>query len=388
MKLLYVGFRYHTNQVPIMKGWSQRGDEVYYFAQFEGVSEVHDYVNFSLMKPTKGTLRRNALLDRDYPADVAESKKIRAFMPDLWDVYKKIRAIRPDVVIIREYSKPNSVVVLACRLLGIKNVVMYVQTPLYGKGEKLNRGQKLFRSLCFPSACFTPVLYRGKLRSHDMPAPYPSRPGWFVPLVCEERTEPEREYCRNGIVHILDVGKYRDYKNHFFLVDAIAAMEHKENIHVTIIGQLSNDAERDYYEKLKAYVNEKQLVDVIELRGNIPFYEMQELYRKQDVLALASTLETAGMVILEAMAMGLCVVSSINCGLASYLEENDCGFTFGLDQPERLSVILDDLAVNPEKIATAGIASRKAVREQYGFENYVNCMGALLKAEYGFEGIK
>lgn len=385
MKLLYVAFRYHTNQVPVMKGWHDRGDEVYFFAQFEGVTEVHDYVNFYLMKPTKGTLRRYAQLDRDYPADQAETKKIRAFMPDFWDVYNKIKEIQPDIVILREYAKPNSVVIMACRMLGIKNIVMYVQTPLYGEGETLSKGQKIFRTLCFPKACFSPVLYRGKVRNHELPKAYPGAPRWFVPLVCEESREPEREYCKDGIVHILDVGKYRDYKNHFYFVDAVAAMEHRENIHVTIIGQLSNPAEREYYEKLQAYVAEKRLTDVIELRSNIPFYEMEELYKQQDVLALASTLETAGMVILEAMAMGLCVVSSIYCGLSGYLEEYDCGYTFDLDKPERMSVILDELARHPEKIGEAGRKSRKAVREAFAFENYVNCLNELTKKEFGWE---
>lgn len=385
MKLLYVGHRYHTNQVPVMKGWSERGEEAYFFAQFQGVTEVHDYVNFHLMKPTRGTLRRYAEIDRTCPADVAESKKIRAFMPDFPDLIRKIREIRPDLVILREYAKPNAVVVLACRLLGIRNIVMYTQVPLYGMEEQLSLGQKLFRTLCFPKACFSPVLYRGEERGKTQLKNNPGAPRWFVPLVCEESREPEREYCRDGRVRILDVGKYRDYKNHFFLVDAIAAMEHREKIRVTIVGQLSNPAEQDYHDRLKAYVEEKQLSDVITLRGNIPFYEMEELYRQQDVLALTSTLETAGMVILEAMAMGLCVAASIHCGLASYLEEYDCGCTFALDRPERLSVILDDLAVHPEKIREAGVSARKAVREHFGFRNYVESLNELTRETYGLE---
>ena len=206
-----------------------------------------------------------------------------------------------------------------------------------------------------------------------------------MPLICEESGEPDREYCRDGKVHILDVGKYRDYKNHFYFVDAVAAMEHRENLEVTIVGQLASSAERAYYEKLKAYVEEKGLSQVISLRGNIPFYEMEELYKQQDILALASTLETAGMVILESMAMGLCVVSSIHCGLAGYLEEYGCGYTFALDRPERMSVILDDLMLHPEKIRAAGISARKAVKEHFSFPNYVESLNELTREAYGFE---
>lgn len=385
MKLLYVGFRYHTNQVPVMKGWSERGDEVHFFAQFEGVTEVHDYVNFHLMKPTKATLRRYAQIDQAYPADEAESRKIRAFMPDFLWVYREVKKIMPDIVILREYAKPNSVVVLVCRLLGIKTIVMYVQTELYGKGERYGIGKSLFRTLLFPKACFTPVLYRGTFRQKQLPEHFPGAPRWFVPLVCEESRDEDREYCRDGVVHILDVGKYREYKNHFFFVDAIGAMEHRDRVKVTIVGQLANDAEKEYFSKLKEYVAEKKLDQVIELRGNIPFYEMQKLYSQQDVLALASTLETAGMVILESMAMGLCVACSYYCGLGSYLDEYDCGYTFDLDKPERLSVILDDLVQNPEKISTAGRKARQAVAEHFSFREYLGRLNELTKAEYGFD---
>ena len=46
MKILYVSHRYHTNQVHIMKGWHDRNVEVMFLAQYEGVSEIHDYVTF------------------------------------------------------------------------------------------------------------------------------------------------------------------------------------------------------------------------------------------------------------------------------------------------------------------------------------------------------
>lgn len=385
MRLLYISHRYHTNQLPVMAGWNARGDEVYFLAQFEGIVEEHDYVHFYRMKPTAATLRRYAELDKKFPADEAESKKIRAFIPDLWDTLKKIKEIRPDVVILRDYAKTNAVVVLCCRLLRIRNLVMYVQTPLYGSAGNQSILQRIFRAACFPRACFTPVYYQSDCPSHTLPAWYPGAPRWFVPLVCEGKSNIPKEYCRDGKIRILDVGKYRDYKNHFFFVDAVAAMEHRDNIQVTIIGQLSNDAERAYYEKLLAYIEDKQLSDIIELRGNVPFFEMEEVYRRHDVLVLASKSETAGMVILEAMAMGLCVVSSVYCGLSSYLEEDNCGYTFDLDKPERISVILDRLAQSPEEISRLGRKSCQVVQEKYGFNSYRRSLNELLQAEYGFE---
>lgn len=385
MKLLYIAPRYHTNQVPVMKGWHDRGVEVHFFAQFEGVSEVHDYVNFHLMKPSAATVKKFERLERENGAAVAESMKIRAFMPDFPALYRSIREIMPDVVIVREYSKPNAMAVLACRMLGIRNIVMYVQIPLYGREEKYGIGKQIFRKLCFPKACFTPVLWTDTFREKLLPPHFPGAPRWFVPMICQAEADADREYCRDGIVRILDVGKYREYKNHFFFVDGIAAMQHRENIRVTIIGQLSNDSEREYYERLKAYITEKKLENVIDIRGNVPFREMQGIYDSNDVLVLSSSKDMASVVVLEAMSMGLCVASSIYNGLACYLEEHQCGYTFDLDQPERLSVILDELVQNPEIVGQMGRKGRQVAAESFTFDSYAAHLNELTKAEYGFD---
>ena len=50
MKLLYVAPRYHTNQVPIMRGFHKYDCKVMFMAQYEGVNEVHDNVDFYLLK--------------------------------------------------------------------------------------------------------------------------------------------------------------------------------------------------------------------------------------------------------------------------------------------------------------------------------------------------
>ena len=41
MRVLYVAPRYHTNQVPIMKGWIKEGHEVLFVSQLLGTGEDH-----------------------------------------------------------------------------------------------------------------------------------------------------------------------------------------------------------------------------------------------------------------------------------------------------------------------------------------------------------
>ena len=187
--------------------------------------------------------------------------------------------------------------------------------------------------MIYPEVGFTPVLYRGNYREKNKIPTEWFHPHYYIPLVGDVSQTRERSYCKNNVIHLLDVGKYRPYKNHYFLIDALSGVKNKEAFELTIIGQLSQEAEESYYYDLKKYVEEKGLANIVSVNANVPFREMNAIYDKADVLVLPSKSETAGMVILEAMAKGLCVMSGNNCGLACYLEESDCGFVFGVDVP-------------------------------------------------------
>jgi len=365
-----------------LMGWRIRGVVVLFMAQYEVVSEVHDYVAFHLMKPSLFTRVYNRLADRMYNPSLAESKKNKAYLPQWRDLRRQIKSFRPQVVIIRNMSLGNALVCLACRMAGIRYLVNYTQTPLYRESSEKKPGSFLAKKV-FPGVSFTPVLYRGENRTtRNIPQAWYS-PKFFIPLVCEAADVQDKTYCKDGIVHLLDVGKYRGYKNHYLLMDALAAVEDKSRFFLTVIGQLENSSEKEYYDKLSAYVREKGLAPYVDLRGNVPFSEMESVYRQADVLVLPSRSETAGMVILEAMAQGLCVMSGNNCGLASYLDDNDCGFVFSIADPTELTAQLNSL--DAEVIAGNGRKSVEVVKEKYGFQNYYEGLKHLMKEYYSVD---
>ena len=43
---MYIAARYHTNQIPIMKGWKEHGDEVVFLSQYKGGTE-----DYSILEP-------------------------------------------------------------------------------------------------------------------------------------------------------------------------------------------------------------------------------------------------------------------------------------------------------------------------------------------------
>lgn len=381
MNILYVATRYHTNQVPVMRGWHEDGAKVKFMVQYCGTIESHDYVDLQVMRPSWLSRMLFRLFGKLYNSVKAENLKIKTFIPDLWDIYKTIKIFRPDVVIIRNYRILGIMVNFACKLLGVKNTVIYNQYPIYGmKKEHGSFVSRIFMAIA-PSAVFSPVFYRGAYRKKER------RTGlakYFIPLICDVPQTVRSEYCSDGKIRLLDIGKYREYKNHFFVVDAISKVKHPEKLELTIIGQLSNEAERNYYNRLNEYIKEKHLEDIVHLRGHVDFNEMESIYTNHDVLLLASKNETAGMVILEAMSQGLCVVSSINCGLSSYIDEYGCGLSFDIKTTDNLIRVLDSFTEKPTIIKELGQRAQQVTKEEFCFEKYKEGMNRMLQNEYNY----
>ena len=379
MNILYVAPRYHTNQVPIMRGWNKVGASVKFLVVYQGTIESCEFVDLQVIKPSLFSRIIYRLIDITCNPVKSESWKSKTFIPEFNGIYKSIKDFKPDVVIIREYSLFGLVANMVCRLLKIKNVVIYTQYPIYGrKGEGASLWGRIMMSIA-PRVRFSPVLYRGSYRKKDLKTGFANH---FIPLICDKPVNERENYCPNDKIRFLDIGKYREYKNHFFVVDALSKVKHSEKFEVTIIGQLSNKAEQDYYDRLERYIKEKHLEDIVHLKGHVEFNEMDSVYENHDVLLLASRNESAGMVILEAMSKGLCVVSSINCGLTSYIDEFDCGLSFNTNDTDNLIEALDTLAENTKIIKELGQKAQQVVKEEFCFETYKDNLNSMLRTEY------
>lgn len=384
-KLLYVAPRYHTNQIPIMHGFCQCGCKVMFLAQYEGIGEVHDAVEFRLLKKSWISKLLFRYIEKKYSPSEAEGKKMHLFIPAFFHTIRLIKDFNPDLVILRERYLTSAIMYLLCKAIGIKKNILYVQQPIYDGEYSQNKIKNLLKKMLFPKAVFSPICYHGKKREK-----LKKENIYFVPLVVDGNYVQKikgRSYFQEGILHFLDIGKYREYKNHFFLIDVFEKLKKSnmlDHVKLTIIGQASNSDEEAYMERLKQYVRKKDLDNEIEICRNIPFGDMHDLYLEHDVLLLPSTYESAGMVILEAMEMGLCVATSIYCGLGSYLDEYQCGYTFDIEETQYLEEIVTQMIRHREQIKMMGQKSIEVVQKFLLFENYFGALNKLTEQEFGY----
>lgn len=94
--------------------------------------------------------------------------------------------------------------------------------------------------------------------------------------------------------------------------------------------------------------------------GNLPFEDMAQRYRDSDVLLLPSLSDGFGMAAVEAMASGIPVVVSDQCGVAEIIEDGVAGWVVPAGDHEALRDRLRSFLDDPRVLEVAGRAARSA----------------------------
>ncbi len=149
---------------------------------------------------------------------------------------------------------------------------------------------------------------------------------------------PRSKGTGNPVI-LLAVGSVVPRKGYDVLIEALARVDH-DNWRLTIAGAI--DRHGSEADRLGALIAEKALGDRIEMLGAVDDSVLAQLYDGADVFVMSSHFEGYGMVLSEAMARGLAIVTT-RCGSAAS----------GLPDTAALKVApaaVDDLATALERV--------------------------------------
>ena len=117
-KILYIVPRFHTNLVPIVKKLKEK-HSVDIMVSYKGDTEHYD-----LLKPIVIT-----------PFNKKTNLKKEVEHSDTWpkpiQLFKTIRSINPDIVIVRGINKHTIFSLIVCRFLSLNKILFYDQSPVY-----------------------------------------------------------------------------------------------------------------------------------------------------------------------------------------------------------------------------------------------------------------
>jgi glycosyltransferase involved in cell wall biosynthesis len=98
--------------------------------------------------------------------------------------------------------------------------------------------------------------------------------------------------------------------------------------------------------------------------GYLAGEELSQAYASADIFTFTSALETFGLVVVEAMAAGLPVVSSRVGGIPDVVREGETGYTFAVNDVDGLVAGVQRIVAQPGSLARMGQAARAFAETQ------------------------
>lgn len=187
-----------------------------------------------------------------------------------------------------------------------------------------------------------------------------------VGLRIERFTFSERKIQPRGTINILTVGRLVEKKGHEYAIRAIAKVVAKhENILYTIAGDgdLRSELESLALElRIKEYVN---FLGVATQNEVIKLYEQSHIFVLPSITASNGDREGQGLVLQEAQATGLPVVSTYHNGIPEGVVDGKSGFLAPEKDVDALAEKIEHLIEHPERWPEMGQFGRKFVEENY-----------------------
>ena len=170
---------------------------------------------------------------------------------------------------------------------------------------------------------------------------------------------------------ILYVGRLIPRKDILTLLKSFAAV-HKRLPHCRLrfAGEgISGLEPTGYPLELKRFVETEGLSDAITFLGQLDDKRLIDEYSKASVMVVSSILETAPMVILQAMAASVPVVSTDAGGIRHLIESGKSGAVVPIGDSERLGEELYRVIDNPELASSMALRSREIAESRFRASN-------------------
>jgi glycosyltransferase involved in cell wall biosynthesis len=138
---------------------------------------------------------------------------------------------------------------------------------------------------------------------------------WYVPNGVENRFFIQREFSSGDAPRLLFVGGWLDHKGVYYLRDGFEDLAKRvPEARLTIAGcSASAETVRDFF---PAAVRDR--LDILPF---VPREDMPSLYARHDLFVFPSLFEGMPIVLLEAMATGMSVVTTETCGMKDIVED-------------------------------------------------------------------
>jgi glycosyltransferase involved in cell wall biosynthesis len=178
---------------------------------------------------------------------------------------------------------------------------------------------------------------------------------WYVPNGVEPQYFIPRKYKSGADLRLLFVGSWLDHKGVYYLRDAFEALAQQNlTLRLTIAGCSAS------IEEVKRFFS-TSVRDRVDVLPFVPRKEMPAIYAQHDIFAFPSLFEGLPIVLLEAMASGMPVVTTETCGMKDVIGDGFNGFLVKPADTDAFVNRVERMIDSPALRAQLGNAARETM---------------------------
>jgi glycosyltransferase involved in cell wall biosynthesis len=170
-----------------------------------------------------------------------------------------------------------------------------------------------------------------------------------------------------GIFSLLFCGRLagRKKQNQKGLDILLKAMPHILKEHDVVLNIIGDGPLLEYYKRLS---KELAIDKHVRFLGFIEYSKMPEYYSASDLFVFPSRRESFGLVLAEAMASGLPVVSTNVTAIPEVIKDGETGILVPPNDPEKFAKAVNSLLNDPQRMREMGIKGRERVKEYFTWD--------------------
>lgn len=318
MKILFIAPRFHTNQLQIAKTLINDGHKLSFFVYTIGNIEDHSFLTPEILP--------ESIFSKLLKKATKKRKNAQSYFPKLIILFKRLRKLRPHIIIIRRHGRVYTYVAAFFGRLLRSKIVFYDQVNseflVHKKDDsfqiKLRRIKLLSLLRLFNARWITPL--------HDVSSncKLPKR-CFYIPFVAELKKDYKIE--KRNKISLLTISKFQQRKELLLLIECLSKLKNN-NFTLTIIGEVSSAEHQDYLERVNSAIQKSNLSDRVKIIENLPHKKIKNYYQNSDLFILPAKNEPASISIIEALGFGLPVICSDTCGTRTYILSGKSGSIF------------------------------------------------------------
>lgn len=184
----------------------------------------------------------------------------------------------------------------------------------------------------------------------------------------EEVTKLIQDKKENNYKYLLYIGKLEDRRNIPFIIDILCEIIKKQcNVKLLIIGK----GDKEYINKCFDYARKKKVNEKIIYYESMKQEELPNIYNLCDCFLLPTQYEIFGMVILEAMYFGLPVITTLNGGSSTLIQNKVNGYICDLNNINEWRDEIINLFNNESEYKKISSNCKNTILEKYLWKNLI-----------------